>query len=198
MKISLAVRSTLAIGLGIMVFASCTPAEVNTGSGARFLLGSSTAPVKIVEFGDFQCPGCKFFHDSILPEIKAEYISTGKVEFEYKDFPVHATAPIAHNAAHCAAAQGKAEEYMDQLYANIDAQTIADLKIYADKVGLDKDMFGKCVDSNEFAGTVKANQNEGISKGVSGTPTVFVNGVVVPSISDADILKKAVDQALGQ
>lgn len=198
MKISDVLRGIVLTSLGVIVFASCTPAEVQTGTGARFLMGSASAPVKVVEFGDFQCPGCKFFHDNILPQIKSKYISTGKVEFEYKDFPVHATAPISHNAAHCAAVQGKSEEYMDLLYANIDAQTIADLKIYADKVGLDKDAFGKCVDSNEFAGTVKANQNEGMSKGVNGTPTIFVNGVEVSSISEPSILEKAIDMALGQ
>lgn len=198
MKISYVVRSVLVVALGVIAFSSCTPAQVSTGSGARFLLGSSAAPVKVVEYGDFQCPGCKFFHDSILPVIKAEYINTGKVEFEYKDFPVHATAPASHNAAHCAAAQGKGEEYMNQLYANLEVQTFSDLKIYGEKVGVDTKTFVSCLEKNEFAGTIKANQNDGIAQGVTGTPTIFVNGMEVPSISSPEVLKKVIDAAIGK
>ncbi len=101
-------------------------------------LGLQDAPVTIIEFSDYQCPYCQRFWAQTLPQIKREYIDTGKVKFVYRDFPIlglgHAYAQKAAEAAECAGDQGKFWEFHDLLFENqnkltslqkqVDSQTI--------------------------------------------------------------------------
>lgn len=82
-------------------------------------LGKKDAPVIMIEFSDFQCPFCGRFWKDTLPQIKKDYVDTGKVLFVYKDFPlrqIHPLAQKAAEAANCAAEQGKFWEYHDALF----------------------------------------------------------------------------------
>lgn len=72
--------------------------------------GSENAPVTIVEFSDFECPFCLRFYAETLPQIKKEYIDSGKVKFYYRQLPIPSLHPMAvpfANAAECANEQGK-------------------------------------------------------------------------------------------
>lgn len=81
-------------------------------------LGEEDAPVVVVEFTDFQCPFCQTAFTSSYPQLKKEYVETGKVKYVVKDFPLpfHANAQKAAEAANCASDQGKYWELHDKLF----------------------------------------------------------------------------------
>jgi protein-disulfide isomerase len=138
--------------------------------------GPVDAPVTIVEFSDYQCPYCKQFYDQTLPQIKEAY--EGQLRFVYRDFPLVAIHPHAQKAAEaseCADDQGRFWDYHDLLWANQQALDVASLKAYAAQLGLDTATFGDCLDSGKNAQEVQKDYSEGVSYGVPGTPTFFIN-----------------------
>ncbi len=145
-------------------------------------IGSDDAKVVMVEFSDFQCPFCERFFKETLPQIKENYVDTGKVKFVYRDFPlssIHPEAQKAAESAECARDQGKFWEYHDVLFENRMDWTgvgAAKFKEYASDLGLDTSQFSECLDSDKYGDEVLADMNAGQSIGVSGTPTFFING----------------------
>ena len=177
-------------------------ALVAAARGVR--LGNPDAPVTIIEFGDYQCPGCGVFASRVKPMLKQRYIDTGKASFVFYDFPIvsiHAHAFLAARAARCAEDQGKFWEYHDLIFARAPdwsternaEKTFIDL---AALVGLDQEAFASCVQSDKHADLVSANSALGDKLGVSGTPTLFVNGKRVQDW-DNESISRVVDQELG-
>jgi protein-disulfide isomerase len=150
--------------------------------------------VTIVEFSDYECPACGAL-EPVVKRITSEY--AGKVKLVYMDYPlgIHPFAQKAAEASECAADQGKFWEYHDKLFENQQALGSADLKGYAEQLGLDMTKFNTCLDTGAKKAEVAADYEEGGRAGVPGTPTFFVNGkkLVGPSY---DQLKAAVDEAL--
>ena len=88
-------------------------------------MGSPSAKVTIIEFGDYQCPACRAFWRDTEPQIKKAYIDTGKVRLVYRDFPleqVHPEAVLGAMAAQCANDQGKYWEMHDRIFREQDAR----------------------------------------------------------------------------
>jgi len=162
-------------------------------------LGSKDAKVTIVEFSDFQCPFCARFHSQTFPQLKKEYIDTGKVRYVYRDFPLsfHQHAMNAAIAAECADEQGKFWEYHDKLFQNQRALDDSSLKRYAEEIGLDTSKFNSCLDNKETASEVNKDVQDGQRYGVSGTPTFFINGVKLVGAQPYSAFKQVVDQQLG-
>ncbi|MGI0088610.1 MAG: thioredoxin domain-containing protein [Nitrosotalea sp.] len=144
--------------------------------------GSTSAPVTIVEFGDYQCPKCDAWFKNEEPAIQSNYIDTNKAKLYYVDFPfLGADSPVAAQAAHCAGDQGKYWEYHDYLYANQQGvqsgwASADNLKSYAATLGLDTAKFNSCLDSGKYADAVSHNKDIGVSKGIQGTPAFFIIG----------------------
>ena len=116
------------------------PAELVT-DGAPFK-GSPDAPLTIVEFSDFQCPFCRRHWQQTYGQLDRDYISTGKVRYVFRHFPlerIHPQALKASEATECAAAQGKFWEMHDRLFANQQALMPADLVKHAQALGLGRD-----------------------------------------------------------
>lgn len=151
-------------------------------SKASPVLGSPSAPVTIIEFGDYQCPKCDAWFKNEEPTIKANYIDTNKAKLYFVDFPfIGADSPVAAQAAHCAGDQGKYWEYHDYLYSNQGAiqsgwASSSNLKSYATTLGLDSGKFNSCLDSGKYADSVAHNKDIGVSKGIQGTPAFFIVG----------------------
>ncbi len=147
-------------------------------------LGDPNAPVTIVEFGDYQCPGCGHFATNIKPQLQLAFVDPGQAKFVFYDFPliqIHPHAFLAARAARCAGEQDRYWEYHDVLFRmqtswSGQANAIGSFIDYAESVGLDTDAFESCLQSDRFADVVTANMELGAQLGVSGTPTVLVNG----------------------
>ncbi|MBI4020020.1 MAG: DsbA family protein, partial [Candidatus Aenigmarchaeota archaeon] len=169
-------------------------------------LGPADAKVTVIEFSDFQCPFCRRFWSQTLPEIKANYIDTGKIKFVYRDFPldsIHPGARPAAVAAGCAEEQGKFWEYHDKIFEEENRQgqgtvqfTNDDLKRWAGEIGLNAEQFNSCLDSNKYNDEVSKDFQDGAAAGVSGTPTVFVNGRAIVGAQPFAAFQQAIEQAL--
>ena len=153
-------------------------------------------PVIIEEFTDFQCPFCA----RAVPTKRAIKEKYGdNVKFELKHFPLnfHPQAKKAAEAAECARDQGKVEEYYYALFDNQDALAVANLKQYAADLGLDTGTFNACLDSGTKSSIVEADLAEGRDRGVSGTPTFFIDGETLVGAQPQREFEKLIDAALG-
>lgn len=171
-------------------------------------MGSPSAKVTIIEFGDYQCPACRAFWRDTEPQIKKAYIDTGKVRLVYRDFPleqVHPEAVLGAMAAQCAHDQGKYWEMHDRIFREQDARgqgmvrySAADLKSWAGAIGLDAAAFGSCLDSQKHKAEVAKDQADGLDVGVRGTPTFFINGRVIGGPQPFAAFQQVIDQLLAQ
>ncbi len=172
--------------------------------------GNSNAKVTIVEFGDFQCPFCQSFVKNTLPQIKSQYIDTGKVKLIFRHFPLpfHVNAQISAVAAECANQQGQFWPYHDLLYKDGQGDGTGldkvSLEKYADSLGLNsgtlgvfgKNKFNQCLENNSTLAIVKADTTEGTKDGVSGTPSFFINGQPIVGALPFASFQQAIDAAL--
>ncbi|MBI2023518.1 DsbA family protein [Candidatus Giovannonibacteria bacterium] len=166
------------------------------------VLGNPAAKITLFEYGDFQCPYCgKLFNDT-LPQIREDYIRTGKVNMVYRHFPlnnIHSEAQKAAESAECAGEQGKFWEYHDNLYQKQTELGIDNFKMWAVSLGLDAAKFNSCLDSGKYAGLVNKDLAEGISLGIDGTPASFVNSRPVPGGAvPFSSFKKIIDEELNK
>ena len=159
--------------------------------------GNKNAPVTVVMFSDFQCSACSAAHP-ILEKVLAEY--KDKIHFVVRDFPlmkIHENAFNAALAADAANAQGKFFEYTDVLYNNQDKLDIKSLKKYAADLGLNQKQFDLDLTSEKYADEIRKDMADGAKYGISGTPTIYVNGVKVRRLT-ASGFRNAIEKALGK
>lgn len=155
------------------------------------VMGSDSAVVEIVEFGDFECPACGRFATTIEPEVRARLVRTGLARFRFVDFPLegHPNTLFAHHAAACAGAQGRFWEMHDRLFASqrdwtgLHVASVPDaaviMKGYASSLGLDTAQFDACLDARTFAPTIQENYERGVALHVPGTPTFIVGDAML-------------------
>jgi len=140
------------------------------------MLGSKDAPITIVEYTDYQCPFCQRFHLSAYPELKKQYIDTGKVRFFSKDLPLdfHPNAMRAAQAARCAGEQGKFWEIRDTMGANPDKLDMGHIMGFAADLKLDTQKFQDCVNGDKYKEKIQADVTEAMRVGANGTPAFVV------------------------
>jgi predicted DsbA family dithiol-disulfide isomerase len=161
------------------------------------LHGSVDAPVRIVEFSDFECPFCRSAEKTVQA-VLAKYGS--KVSLAYRDFPltsIHAKAQGAAEASRCAADQGKFWGYHDLLLTSPSLET-AKLKELASQANLDQAKFNACVDSGSKRAAVESDAQQGKLAGVSGTPAFFINGIPVVGAQPAAAFEKIIEEELAR
>ncbi len=158
-----------------------TPGKLTVTLGDYAPLGKDSAPVAWVEFSDFQCPFCAKIYSEAAAQVKTNYIDSGKVKLYYRDFPLsfHPNAMPGAIAARCANDQGKFWEMHDKLFSNQDLWSGAadpgiTFKGYATDLGLDATKFASCYDNKEHLAQINADEAQGQSYGVSGTPSNFL------------------------
>ena len=168
--------------------------------------GPDNAPLQLLVFSDFMCPACAHFATLVEPNLKREYIDTGKLQLVYRDYPlteIHKWAFVAARAARCADDQGKFWEYHDRLFSMQREWSVAteapikQFRDYASSVGIDGGAFNKCLEGDTHAQLVTANRALGEQVGVQGTPTLFLNGQHLPTEwQDYNALKQRIDAIL--
>jgi protein-disulfide isomerase len=162
-------------------------AKINL-SGAQ-MLGSKDAPLTIVEFTDYQCPFCQRFHLTTFPEIKKQYIDTGKARFYSRDMPLdfHANAMRAAQAARCAADQNQFWALRSVMGANPDKLDMKSILADAADLKMDVPAFQKCVESEKYKNAVQSDVMEAMKIGATGTPS-FVVGKSTPDGVDGELM----------
>lgn len=144
------------------------------------IFGNPSAPITILEWGDYQCTFCYRFHQYSLDTIHDEYIKTGKVKLVFKDFPLNGPDSIkAAEAAYCANDQGKYWEYHNELYKNWGGErtgwiTDESLKTFATTVGLELNDFNTCLQAKKYESKVLGLEKFGRDIGVDATPSFYV------------------------
>ena len=161
------------------------------GSPAR---GSINATVTIVEFTDFECLSCAAMNP-VVDEVMKNY--GNRVRLVVRNFPlsIHQHARKAAEAAIAADAQGKFFEYIATLFKNQTALDLTSLKKYAGDLSLDRALFDAALDSGRYAERVNRDIDDAEAYGVEGTPTIFINGIILRDLS-AEGLRAAIDRAL--
>ena len=171
--------------------------------------GPDGAPVPILIFSDFTCPGCQQFAQYMEPQIKAEYVQTGKVRYVYYDFPLggdagHKWGFVGARAARCADEQGKFWQYHDMLFGRQGEWALARttptslLSSYAESVGLDAKAFDSCLRSDKYADAVTASRILGEQLGVNSTPTVFIGSRSIPYNLTYEQIRELIQRELGE
>ena len=159
-----------------------THGTVSTAMGSP-ILGDPSAPITIVEFGDFQCHACYNWFHTHKPTIYNHYIATGKANLVFVDLAfLGRDSPKAAQASYCAEDQGKYWEYHDILYNNQEDRidggwaSTERLKAFAFSLGLDMELFESCLDSGKYQKRVQYNIQEAKKHGARATPTFVIVG----------------------
>ena len=136
---------------------------------------------------------------SKFPLLDADYIKTGKVK--YVVYPYNLGRPemaLATEAAWCAQDQGKFFEYQHALFENqgqiaYDQQSLADL---AGRIGLDQAALAQCLANGTHRAEVEKARQAAVNRGITSTPTFFINNQRVEGDQPYDVFKKIIDQEL--
>ncbi|MGE3279089.1 MAG: DsbA family protein [Candidatus Altimarinota bacterium] len=165
------------------------------------VVGDASAPLAIVVYSDFQCPFCGEFLDT-LERLKADWIDTGKVKIQYRDFPlsIHFNSVPAHLAANAAAKQGKYMEMHHLLFAKQQEWEAATnpkkfFSDYARELGLDVDQFETDSADQSLMTEIQGDKEDGRIAGVSGTPGFYVNGMYYDGALSYESMVKVLTQA---
>jgi protein-disulfide isomerase len=156
------------------------------------VLGREDAPVSIIEFTDLQCPYCARFAMQTFPELRRNYIDTGKLRFASCDLPLpfHAFAVPAAVAARCAGEQGKFWEYREALFKEQSRLGTAPYDELAHRLGLDVRRFGECRTDGRQEAEVRADAALAQSHGIGSTPS-FVVGRLVDGVFQGETFSGA-------
>lgn len=167
-----------------------------------YSVGPANAVVTVVEFADFQCPYCGEFHKNIFPQLKKDYIDTGKVKFIFADYAFLGDESVrASEAARCAGEQNQFWAYHDLLFSRQNGENeggFSDdkLKGWAEELKLNISDFNQCLDSRKMAPHIAGTLEIGSSAKVSGTPAVFVNGTQINGLAGYNEYKNLIEKKL--
>ncbi|SRR5258708_1530248 len=162
--------------------------------------GPKNSKVTVLEYADFQCPGCGAYHP-IVKKILQDF--NGKIHFIYRTFPltnVHQNALVSAEAAVAAGDQGKFWQMHDMLFEHQsdwamtqNPQSIFDG--YAEKLGLNLEQFHKDSTDPKTKKFIMDEENAGLSVGINSTPTFFINGKQIESPQSYDAFKQVINDA---
>lgn len=174
------------------------PYRVDLDLAGHPAAGPENAPITFVEFSDFECPFCRRTQP-VIDRIEEAY--GDQIRFVYRQFPltdIHPRAQKAAEASLCASDQGEFWTMHDALFAEPIELEVASLKFKAINLGLDTDAFGTCLDSGKYAEQVRADLRAGMAAGVTGTPTIYINGRPVGGAQEFAAYTAIIDDELSR
>ncbi len=181
-------------------------AELDLGDDEARLgayLGDIDAPVQILSCEDYQCPFCRKFWADTLPELKKQYLDTGKAVYIYGDFPLgfHNEADEMHEAANCAGDQKKYWTMHDRIFTGQaewsgQPDPAGKARSFAQELGLDMDEYDQCIATGKYKTEIQDDIAECTKAGTSGTPTFYVNGKQLVGAQPFSAFKTLIDAEL--
>ena len=177
--------SALAGCLGLGASGSSGESSGSTQSGDTLptpVQGDPRASVTVAAYEDYACPHCRAYVLDVLPRVEAKYIQPGKIRYEHHDFPIPVADPQSYTAASAArAVQSRTNgkefwAYSRSLYRNQSSLGPDLYERLANEVGVDGGAVREAAVNRKYEATVSGDRQQGIDRGVSATPTVFVNG----------------------
>jgi len=180
--------------------------EINRLAQGQPVLGDPKAPVTLIEFGDFKCPVCKRFEETVFPSLKKEYIDTGKVKMAFLNMqfigPDSVTAGIAGESIYRQNPQAFWQFY-DAIYRNQQDEYVIwatpEFLVQLAKQhvsGIDVKRLEQDIRTRKYESDVQRDMDSGKKLGINSVPTIYVNGKKVENPLDYNQLKQALDQAL--
>lgn len=179
------------------------------------VMGLKDAPVTLIEFSDYECPFCKRHFSQTLPQLKKDYIDTGKLKLVYRDFPLSFHDPMATleaMAANCARDQGGDSSYFkfhDEIFkrttSNGNGLAQDDLDKIASDLSLNEGNFKSCLDSEKNKEEIQKDITDGSQAGVTGTPGFFIGkttsgneieGTKIVGAQPYSVFKSKIDELL--
>lgn len=206
----IAIPSLLIVCLVLLGFLTKVKPEHDFPYGTLPSAGDEKATVKIVEFGDYKCPACRYFTTQVFPDLKKEYIDTGKAEFHYAHFPF--LADDSYRAA--TFAETVHQELGEEMFWKVNESLFSkqkdpkhereDYMVESFLISLleefappgDVKKVTEAFRQNLHSESAAAQKQLGQKSGVSGTPSVFVNGKRVENPNDYENLRKAIEEGL--
>lgn len=147
------------------------------------VLGDTDAPITFIEYSSLSCPHCARHHKDVLPEIKKNYIDTGKVKLVVRDFPLNGPAVQASLLAHCVtplAYWGITEQLFATQAQWVNENAASALATMAATAGINGEGFQQCLGDKAAKDRIIASaENADKAFKVDSTPTFVVNGIVV-------------------
>ncbi|MGZ8492195.1 MAG: DsbA family protein [Gemmatirosa sp.] len=181
-----------------------TPAAA-TAAAPGYLRGDPKAPVEIVEYADFECPGCGQFATVTEPDVRKRLVDAGLARYRLYVFPVnasHRNSPAASLAAACADDQGKFWEMHDRIFAGQnDWNSFATdnpksiFQGYARELGLDVNAYDQCYDGRKHVDRIVAHAKAAETAQIRSTPSFVIGNRMVAGAQPFDVIKALVDSA---
>src|SRR5256885_3198578 len=172
-----------------------------------YVIGSTSAPLEVIEFGDFECPSCARFATLTEPDVRTRLVDKGIIRFRYIDFPLsmHRNTWPASRAAACADEQGKFWAMHDALFQAQDqwngettSSPDAVFKQLAKQIGLNQQQFDQCVDTKKTQAKIQAHEELALRQQIKATPSFIIGGKIVEGARPYDEFKAMVDTALAR
>lgn len=146
-------------------------------------MGSASAKITLVEVSDYHCQYCRRNALQTFPQLKADYIVTGKARYVFVDYPIaqlHPDAFKSHEAADCADEQGKYWQMHTALFASAPVKDAAGLTERAQSIGLDTAKLSSCLASGRHAAAIKDSIARMENLGIGGTPATLIGLTPAP------------------
>jgi protein-disulfide isomerase len=179
--------------------------KTNDAKLSQHIEGNTASTVKLVEYGDFQCPYCQQYYPTVQTVVETY---KDRISFQFLHFPLvnnHPNAFAAARAAEAASLQNKFWEMHSVLYSSANWQSwtassrpTSLFDSYAQQLGLDLVQFKKDYASSKVNDTINADMKSGTELGVSGTPSFFLNGKQIQVANSVEAFKKVIDAELAK
>ena len=165
------------------------------------VLGDPDAPVEIIEYASMTCPHCASFHEGVFPQLKEEYIDTGKVRFVLREFPFDPLAAAVFMLARCSDA--KYYDVVDLFFEQqrtwaVREGALGEIRKLAKQAGFTDEAFETCLTDQKLLDGINAVKDHGARElGVRATPTIFVDGKQVEGSRNIKAFREIIDAKLG-
>lgn len=162
-------------------------------------MGPENAKVTVVEYASASCPHCANFYKTTFPDLKKDYIDTGKIRFIFREFPHNQPALAAFMLARCAPKE-KYFPLIDMFFTQQDTwleKPLEGLQKIAQLAGFTKESFDACLKNEAVAKGILAVRDQADKDfGVDSIPTFFINGELLKGETSIDEFRKKIDPLL--